>query len=96
MQGLVFKGSRQVGLETFPDPLPGPGEVVVAMRAEVTLDPSTGDPVEAIRALSHAEGADARRWNVLAIPRRASIARGLRDPGVEPAMSAHAARPPST
>jgi threonine dehydrogenase-like Zn-dependent dehydrogenase len=33
MHGLVFKGNRQVGLEEFPDPRPGPGEVVVAMRA---------------------------------------------------------------
>src|SRR4029077_14584932 len=33
MQGLVFKGDRHVGLQEFPDPLPGPGEVVVAMRA---------------------------------------------------------------
>ena len=33
MHGLVFKGDRQVGLEEFPDPRPGPGEVVVAMRA---------------------------------------------------------------
>ena len=33
MQGLVFKGDRQVGLEEFPDPQPGRGEVVVAMRA---------------------------------------------------------------
>ena len=33
MRGLVFKGNRQVALEDFPDPVPGPGEVVVAMRA---------------------------------------------------------------
>ena len=33
MRGLVFKGSRQVALEEFPDPAPGPGEVLVAMRA---------------------------------------------------------------
>jgi threonine dehydrogenase-like Zn-dependent dehydrogenase len=33
MQGLVFNGNREVGLQAFPDPRPGPGEVVVAMRA---------------------------------------------------------------
>jgi threonine dehydrogenase-like Zn-dependent dehydrogenase len=33
MRGLVFKGHRQIGLEDFPDPAPGPGEVLVAMRA---------------------------------------------------------------
>jgi threonine dehydrogenase-like Zn-dependent dehydrogenase len=33
MQGVVFKGDRQVALEEFPDPRPGPGEVVVAIRA---------------------------------------------------------------
>ena len=33
MRGLVFKGNRRVALEEFSDPIPGPGEVVVAMRA---------------------------------------------------------------
>ncbi|HEX8966846.1 MAG TPA: alcohol dehydrogenase catalytic domain-containing protein, partial [Chloroflexota bacterium] len=33
MRGLVFKGNRQVGLEEFPDPAAGPGEVVIAIRA---------------------------------------------------------------
>jgi threonine dehydrogenase-like Zn-dependent dehydrogenase len=33
MQGLTFKGNRQVALEAFPDPVPGPGEVLVAIRA---------------------------------------------------------------
>jgi threonine dehydrogenase-like Zn-dependent dehydrogenase len=33
MRGLVFKGSREVALEEFPDPTPGVGEVVVAIRA---------------------------------------------------------------
>jgi threonine dehydrogenase-like Zn-dependent dehydrogenase len=33
MRGLVFLGDRKVALEEFPDPVPGPGEVVVAMRA---------------------------------------------------------------
>ncbi len=33
MRGLLFPGDRQVTMSTFPDPTPGPGEVVVAMRA---------------------------------------------------------------
>jgi threonine dehydrogenase-like Zn-dependent dehydrogenase len=33
MRGLVFQGERKVALQDFPDPTPGPGEVVVAMRA---------------------------------------------------------------
>ena len=33
MQGLVFPGERRVELREFPDPQPGPGEVVVAIRA---------------------------------------------------------------
>lgn len=33
MRGLVFTGNRQTALEDFPDPEPGPGEVVVEMRA---------------------------------------------------------------
>ena len=33
MRGLVFAGDRRVVLQEFPDPVPGPGEVVIAMRA---------------------------------------------------------------
>jgi threonine dehydrogenase-like Zn-dependent dehydrogenase len=33
MQGLVFKGNRQVAIDDVPDPTPGPGEVLVAIRA---------------------------------------------------------------
>jgi threonine dehydrogenase-like Zn-dependent dehydrogenase len=33
MQGLVFTGNRQVELRSFPDPTPGPGEVVLEIRA---------------------------------------------------------------
>jgi threonine dehydrogenase-like Zn-dependent dehydrogenase len=33
MRGVVFKGERVVALEEFADPTPGPGEVVVAIRA---------------------------------------------------------------
>ena len=33
MKGLVFTGGREVELMEFPDPSPGPGEVVVAIKA---------------------------------------------------------------
>jgi D-arabinose 1-dehydrogenase-like Zn-dependent alcohol dehydrogenase len=33
MRGVVFKGEREIELMTFPDPSPGPGEVVVEMKA---------------------------------------------------------------
>lgn len=33
MRGLVFTGNRQIAMQDFPDPVPGPGEVVVRMRA---------------------------------------------------------------
>jgi threonine dehydrogenase-like Zn-dependent dehydrogenase len=33
MRGLVFLGDRKVELRDFPNPSPGPGEVVVAIRA---------------------------------------------------------------
>ena len=33
MQGVVFLGDRELTLQTFPDPTPGPGEVVLAIKA---------------------------------------------------------------
>jgi threonine dehydrogenase-like Zn-dependent dehydrogenase len=33
MQGVVFLGDRRLELRDFPDPTPGPGEVVIAMKA---------------------------------------------------------------
>src|SRR5256885_12277595 len=33
MRGVVFLGGRKLELRDFPDPTPGPGEVVVAMKA---------------------------------------------------------------
>ena len=33
MQGVVFTGERELELMKFPDPTPGPGEVVVEMKA---------------------------------------------------------------
>ena len=33
MRGVVFTGDRQVEIRTLPDPHPGPGDVVIAMKA---------------------------------------------------------------
>src|SRR5919106_5838979 len=33
MRGAVFLGNRKVEIRTFPDPTPGPGEVVIEMKA---------------------------------------------------------------
>src|SRR5213082_3221444 len=33
MRGVVFLGGRKLELREYPDPTPGPGEVVVAMKA---------------------------------------------------------------
>src|SRR4030081_2591649 len=33
MRGIVFLGNRKLDVQEFPDPTPGPGEVVVAMKA---------------------------------------------------------------
>ena len=33
MRGAVFTGEREIGLMEFPDPTPGPDEVVVEMKA---------------------------------------------------------------
>jgi threonine dehydrogenase-like Zn-dependent dehydrogenase len=33
MRGVVFTGDRDIEMMTFPDPTPGPGEVVLEMRA---------------------------------------------------------------
>jgi len=33
MQGIVFTGERCLELMNFPDPIPGPGEVVLEMKA---------------------------------------------------------------
>ena len=33
MQGVVFLGDRKVALQTFAEPTPGPGEVVLEIKA---------------------------------------------------------------
>ena len=36
MRGVVLLGERNVALRDFPDPTPGPHDVVVAMKASGT------------------------------------------------------------
>jgi (R,R)-butanediol dehydrogenase / meso-butanediol dehydrogenase / diacetyl reductase len=33
MRGIVFTGNRQLEVRSFPDPTPGPGEVVLEIKA---------------------------------------------------------------
>ena len=33
MRGVVFTGDRQLEIRNFPDPTPGPGEVVLQIKA---------------------------------------------------------------
>src|SRR5204862_7617834 len=33
MRGAVFLGNRKIEVRNFPDPTPGPGEVVIEMKA---------------------------------------------------------------
>ena len=33
MKGVVFLGNRQLEIRNFPDPTPGPGEVVLEIKA---------------------------------------------------------------
>ena len=33
MRGVVFLGERELELKQFPDPTPGPGEVVLQIKA---------------------------------------------------------------
>ena len=33
MRGVVFLGERKLELKEFPDPTPGPGEVVIETKA---------------------------------------------------------------
>ena len=32
MRGIVFLGNRKLEVQEFPDPTPGPGEVVLAIK----------------------------------------------------------------
>ena len=61
MQGIVFKGDRKLELQNFPDPTPGPGEVVLEMKASgmcgSDLKFYRSPPGEMMKALGFGEGA---------------------------------------
>lgn len=58
MRGLVFRGNRRVELLNFDDPVPGPGEVIVRMKASgmcgSDLHYYRGDPVAMMKARGEA------------------------------------------
>ena len=53
MQGVVFLGDRQLELREFPDPTPGPGEVIIEIKASGMC----GSDLHNYRASSSPEGA---------------------------------------
>ena len=61
MQGIVFKGDRKLELQNFPDPTPGPGEVVLEIKASgmcgSDLKFYRSPPGEMMKALGFGEGA---------------------------------------
>lgn len=60
MQGIVFTGNRQLELRSFEDPTPGPGEVVLEIKASgmcgSDLKFYRAAPGEAMKALGFAPG----------------------------------------
>lgn len=60
MKGIVFKGDRKLELQTFDDPTPGPGEVVLEIKASgmcgSDLKFYRSPQGEAMRALGFREG----------------------------------------
>lgn len=54
MRGVVFRGDRQLEIMTFDDPVPGPGEAVVRMKASglcgSDLHYYRGNPAEMLRS----------------------------------------------
>ena len=45
MRGVVFTGDRKVEIRTLPDPHPGPGEVVITMKASGLCGTTAPHPV---------------------------------------------------
>src|SRR4029453_6023822 len=52
MQGIVFLGNRKLDIQEFPDPTPGPGEVVLAIKASGMC----GSDLHPYRATGNAAG----------------------------------------
>ncbi len=40
MRGVVFLGERKLEIRDFPDPAPGPGEVVLEIKVSAKMPPS--------------------------------------------------------
>src|SRR2546430_6021863 len=53
MKGIVFLGGRKLELREFPDPTPGPGEVVLAIKASGMC----GSDLHPYRAIGNAAAA---------------------------------------
>src|SRR5213596_2905998 len=53
MKGIVFLGNRKLEIQDFPDPTPGPGEVVIAIKASGMC----GSDLHPYRALGNAAAA---------------------------------------
>ena len=56
MRGIVFLGNRKLELQNFPDPTPGPGEVVLEMKASGMC----GSDLHPYRAVGNAAAASIR------------------------------------
>ena len=63
MRGITFLGDRELELRDFPDPKPGPGEVILQMKASGMC----GSDLHAYRA-SRKGGGRPPRWDWAATP----------------------------
>src|SRR5437764_1316998 len=77
MRGVVFLGDRKLELRDFPDPTPGPGEVVIAIKASGMCG-SDLHPYRAVGNAAAALGLGGAGERVLAVdvaPERLKLAR---------------------
>jgi hypothetical protein len=80
MKGVVFLGDRKLELREFPDPTPGPRDVILEIKA---------DMVTAIRDMTHGDGAH-KTLDASSTPAPRPCARCAR--GARPASWASAAK----
>src|SRR5256886_15739874 len=90
MRGVVFLGGRKLELRDFPDPTPGPGEVVVAMKASGMCG-SDLHPYRAVGNAAAALGLGGTGGPVVAAPERWGVVAG-RGPGAAEADAPTAQR----
>jgi threonine dehydrogenase-like Zn-dependent dehydrogenase len=83
MRGVVFLGNRKLELRDFPDPAPGPGEVVVAMKASGMCG-SDLHPYRAVENAAAALGLGGSGGPVVAGPEPCGVV-AARGPGVSEA-----------